>query len=157
MQENNLFLAPEHVSGFVSGEGCFYVESGYDRKYRLKHRIRPAFCIEVRADDREILEAIRKIIGCGNIYELDFGRYRGYESKGWKPHVKYRVSNFLDIKEKVVPFFRRYPPFGKKRMAFGIFCEVVEAMNKRQHLSEETLGFLKEKVKLLNALNKKGA
>ena len=72
-------MLPENVSGYITGEGCFYVESGYDKKYRLKHRIRPAFCIEVREDDREILESVIKLIGCGNLYRLDFGRYKGYK------------------------------------------------------------------------------
>ena len=49
-------MPPESVSGYVTGEGCFYVESGQDKKYRLRNRIRPAFCIEVREDDKEILE-----------------------------------------------------------------------------------------------------
>ena len=90
-------MSPESVSGYVTGEGCFYVESGYDKKYRLKHRIRPAFCIEVRADDKEILELVKKALGCGNIYDLDFGRYKGYEKKNWRPHAKLRISNIQDI------------------------------------------------------------
>jgi hypothetical protein len=156
MQEKNLYLAPEFISGFVSGEGCFYVESGFDKKYKLKHRIRPAFSIEVSADDRELIELIQKQLNCGNIYDLDFGRYKGYESKGWKPHVKYRVSNIKDISEKIVPFFKQYPPHGKKNKSFEVFCEIVEGIIKREHISEETLPYLKEKAKLLNSLNKRG-
>lgn len=156
MQESDFNLAPEFVSGFVSGEGCFYVESGFDKKYRLKHRIRPAFCIEVRADDRKVLEAIKKQLNCGNIYDLDFGRYKGYESKGWKPHVKYRVSNVVDITEKVIPFFKRYSLYGKKQESFEIFCQIVEGIKQDQHLSEEKLPQLREKVRILKSLNKKG-
>jgi hypothetical protein len=40
-------LLPEHISGLVVGEGCFYAES-CDPKYRSGWRIRPAFCIEMR-------------------------------------------------------------------------------------------------------------
>jgi len=149
-------MSPESISGYVTGEGCFYVESGYDKKYRLRHRIRPAFCIEVRESDKEILEATRETLGCGNLYRLDFGRYKGYEDKKWKPHVKLRVSNFDDLSKKVVPFFKKYPLFGTKRKSFEVFSEVVKRMQNREHLNEETLEEIKQLVKILNSLNKKG-
>lgn len=149
-------MSPDSISGYVTGEGCFYVESGYDKKYRLKHRIRPAFCIECRQSDREVLEAVKKVIGCGNLYQLDFGRYRGYEQKNWQPHVKFRVSNFQDISEKVVPFFEKYPLFGTKQKSFKVFSEIVKRIEKGEHLKEDSLEQLKLLVKSLNLLNKKG-
>lgn len=149
-------ISPEALVGFVVGEGCFYVESGCDKKYRLGWRIRPAFCVEVREDDRPILEALRETLRCGNIYELDFGRYRGYAEKGWRPHVKYRVSNFEEILSKVVPFFERYPLFGRKKRCFKLFQRVVVAMRGRQHLDPQGLEQIKEVVRELNHLNKKG-
>ena len=149
-------ISPENVSGFVTGEGCFYVESGHDPKYRLGHRIRPAFCIELRFDDKPILEAIQSQLGCGQIYDLDFGRYKGYEQKNWKPHVKYRVSNFADLSQKVVPFFKKNPLFGKKKKSFEIFQMIVGFMENKQHLEEGGLQEIKQLVRELNELNKKG-
>jgi len=149
-------MSPESISGYITGEGCFYVESGYDKKYRLRHRIRPAFCIEVREDDREVLEAVRNTINCGNLYQLDFGRYKGYEDKKWRPHCKLRVSNFQDISKKVVPFFEKFPLFGTKQKSFNVFAEVVKRMEKGEHLKEDSLEQIKLLVKQLNSLNKKG-
>lgn len=149
-------MPPESISGYVTGEGCFYVESGYDKKYRLRHRIRPAFCIEVRESDREILEAIKETLDCGNLYKLDFGRYKGYEDKNWKPHAKLRVSNFKDISQKVVPFFEKHQLFGSKQKAFEVFREVVRRMGREEHLKKDTLEEVKSLVKKLNSLNKKG-
>ena len=148
-------VTPEHVAGLVVGEGCFYAESGRDKKYRSGWRIRPAFCIEMRHDDREVLEYVRDHLGCGAIYDLDFGRYRGYESKGWKPHVKYRVSNLADLHGKVVPFFRSRL-FGRKRRAFELFSELVEMMERREHLTPEGLEAAKDLAKRLTDHNKKG-
>jgi hypothetical protein len=54
-------LLPEHISGLVVGEGCFYAESCADPKYRSGWRIRPAFCIEMRHEEREVLEEIAVI------------------------------------------------------------------------------------------------
>ena len=68
-------ITTEHVVGLVVGEGCFYTECAPDPKFRFGWRIRPAFCIEMRHDDRDALEAVQHHIGCGRIYDLDFGRY----------------------------------------------------------------------------------
>lgn len=152
----SLDVTPENVAGLVVGEGCFYAESGSDKKYRSGWRVRPAFCIEMRSDDRSVLEAVQANLGCGSIYDLDFGRYRGYESKGWKPHVKYRVSRLADLHEKVVPFFKRHSLFGRKRRAFELFEELVEAMHRREHLEPEGLEKAKKLAKLLTEHNKKG-
>jgi LAGLIDADG endonuclease len=149
-------VTPEHVAGLVVGEGCFYTESGRDKKYRSGWRIRPAFCIETRCDDREVLEEVREHLDCGRIYELDFGRYRGYESKGWKPHVKYRVSNLVDLHGKVVPFFRQHRLFGRKKRAFEIFEQLVHMMYAKEHLSPDGLEEAKELARQLTEHNKKG-
>ncbi|PIW66515.1 MAG: hypothetical protein COW11_03010 [Candidatus Omnitrophica bacterium CG12_big_fil_rev_8_21_14_0_65_43_15] len=149
-------MSPENVSGYVTGEGCFYAESGYDSKYKLKHRIRLAFCIEVRVDDRILLDMVKKQLGCGNVYSLDFGRYKGYEAKNWRPHVKLRISNFEDLFNKVIPFFKQHNLFGVKKQAFDIFYEIAEAIKNKKHLEEKGLEEIKALVKQLHELNKKG-
>lgn len=149
-------ISPENISGFVVGEGCFYVESSKDLKYKLGHRVRAAFCIELRADDREILESIQKELGCGNIYDLDFGRYEGYSKKGWQPHVKYRVSNQADLIQKVIPFFKNNLLFGKKLKVFEVFTKIVEKIEAKEHLTIEGLEMVKDLVSELKAMNKKG-
>ena len=149
-------MSPENVSGYVTGEGCFYAESGYDPKYKLKHRIRLAFCVEVRADDRVLLEMVKNKLECGNVYSLDFGRYKGYEDKKWRPHTKLRVSNFEDLYNKVIPFFKQHNLFGVKKQAFDVFYEIAEAMKNKKHLEEKGLAEIKVLVKRLHELNKKG-
>jgi len=128
-------ISGHHIAGLVVGEGCFYAESAADPKYRSGWRIRPGFCIEMRHEEREALEQVRRHLGCGRIYDLDFGRYRGYEEKGWNPHVKYRVTRIDDLHRSVVPFFVRNPLFGRKLGAFRIFAELVEVLYRRGHLT----------------------
>jgi hypothetical protein len=149
-------VTPEHVAGLVVGEGCFYTESGRDKKYRSGWRVRPAFCIEMRFDDREVLEEVQRHLDCGSIYNLDFGRYRSYESRGWKPHVKYRVSNIADLQGKVVPFFREHQLFGRKRVAFELFTQLVEMIYAREHLHPGGLERAKALAGRLTEHNKKG-
>lgn len=128
-------MTPDHVVGLVVGEGCFYVESAPDPKYRLGWRLRPGFCIEMRIDELPLLEAVRDVIGCGRIYELDFGRYRGYERKGWVPHAKYRVGSIKELEQFVVPFFEAHPLFGRKAIAFGHFSRLIALLAAGEHRS----------------------
>jgi LAGLIDADG DNA endonuclease family protein len=149
-------LVPEHISGLVVGEGCFYAESCADPKYRSGWRIRPAFCIEMRHEEREVLEEVARQLGCGRIYDLDFGRYRGYETKGWESHVKLRVSNLSDLHELILPFFRKHELFGRKRMAFDTFAELVELLHARKHLTPSGLKDCKAVAAHLAEHNRRG-
>ena len=81
-------LNPHYVTGFVDGEGSFWVSIYRDECMKNKIFVRAEFSIELRYDDREILERIKKTLGCGKIYECNYERY------GWHPHVKYKVSRF---------------------------------------------------------------
>jgi hypothetical protein len=149
-------ISPDNISGFVVGEGCFYVEFGNDGKYRQKIRVRPTFVIELAIDDREILEQIQLIIGCGQIYEVHFGRYQAYAKKNWKEHVKYKVSNITDISQKVIPFFNRYPLFGKKRRAFDAFSLIAQKVFNKEHLTKHGLQEIEVLVSQLRTINRRG-
>ena len=130
----NSRLNPYYVVGFVDGEGCFSVTFNKHKNNRLLE-VRLNFEIELREDDKEILERIKETLGCGNIYRLDYERY----SK-WRSHYKYKVSNFKDISEKIIPFFRQYPLQAKKKLSFDLFQKVAELMLKKQHLTIEGIG-----------------
>ena len=149
-------LRPEHIVGLVVGEGCFYAESAPDPKYRLGWRLRPAFCIEMRIDERPVLEAVRQTIGCGRVYELDFGRYQGYESKDWMDHAKYRVAATRDLARFVVPFFEANPLFGRKAVAFTHFSELVRLLSSGSHRTPEGLREGKALAANLTAHNRRG-
>lgn len=152
----NKFISPENISGFVVGEGCFYVEYGKDLKYKLGLRVRPSFIIEVVADDEPILNAIKDIIGCGTVYHLDFGRYEKYRQKNWKKHVRYKVSNITDIATRLVPFFEKHPLFGKKAQAFDLFKRIVQKVLDKEHLNKQGLSEISQLVDQLHSVNKRG-
>ena len=149
-------IPPDAISGYVTGEGCFYAESGYDPKYKLEHRVRLGFCIEAKESDKEILEGIKRILACGSIYSPDFGRHKGCSEEKRNRHVKYRVSNFNDIWTKVIPFFRRHSLFGTRRKQFEVYSDIAKRMYERQHITYEGLEQIKVLVNQLKALNKKG-
>src|SRR3989344_6823893 len=127
----NSKLNPYYLVGLVDGEGCFSITFNNHKSNRLVE-VRLLFEIELREDDKEILERVRNTLQCGNIYHLTYERY-----KKWRPHYKYKVSNLKDITEKVIPFFRKYPLQAKKKNSFEVFSKVAELMLKKHHLKTE--------------------
>lgn len=143
-------LNPHYVAGFVDGEGCFCVSVSKHKTLRRRLEVRPEFAIEVRADDRAILERIQATLECGTIYDLSYDRY------GWRPHAKYKVSNVKDLITLIIPFFDQHQLQAKKAESFRIFKIVVEMVARKEHLTY--VGFqriLKLKTRM-NAFSKKG-
>ena len=126
----NSKLNPYYLDGLVDGEGCFSITFNKRKNNRIEVRL--LFEIELREDDREILERVQKTLECGNIYYLNYERY-----KKWKPHVKYKVSNLKDITQKVIPFFNQYPLQAKKKKSFELFSQVANLMLRKRHLTPE--------------------
>lgn len=130
-------LNPYYLVGLVDGEGCFSVTFNKHKDNRLLE-VRLIFEIELREDDKEILERVKETLECGNIYHLEYAKY----SK-WKPHYKYKVSNLKDITGKVIPFFRKFPLQAKKKYSFDLFSKVAQLMLNKQHLTAEGVNKIK--------------
>lgn len=143
-------LHPYQVGGFVVGEGCFYIDISRDSSYSCGYQSRLGFEIELREDDREILEEIQNQLSCGNIYRLEYDRY-----KKWKPHVKYRVSNFREINEKVIPYFKEGLLFGKKHRQFDLFCEAAVIIEQGLHKVTAGVEKLRDIKRRMNEVGKK--
>jgi len=123
-------LDPHYIVGFVDGEGCFSIT--INKNDNRLPEVRLIFEIELREDDEAILQQVKTVLDCGNIYRLTYKRY-----DNWRPHVKYKVSNFTDIVGKIIPFFQRYPLQAKKHWQFEKFCLVAEMMRNKEHLTQE--------------------
>lgn len=136
----NSKLNPYYISGLVDGEGCFCISLNKHKNGRIEVRL--LFEIELREDDRAILERVRSSLECGNIYKLDYERY-----KKWKPHVKYKVSNISDITQKAIPFFEKYPLQAKKKYDFKVFSKVAKMILNKEHLTKTGI----EKIKNLRS------
>ena len=124
-------LDPQYIIGFVDGEGCFCVSVSKHKTLRRRIEIRPMFEIELRSDDREILERIKDTLKCGNIYTLKYKRY------DWQEHVKFKVSNISELVGTLIPFFDKYPLQGKKKEVYKRFRSVVLMMYRKEHLSSD--------------------
>ena len=129
-------ISPWYLVGFAEGEGCFAIIITKHKTKKTKKDACLCFEIELRADDRPVLELIQKRLGCGRIVVLNYQRY------GWKPHVKFVVRKQKDIFFRVIPFFKKFPLKGKKAKDFELFCQAAEIFRKKEHLSEEGINRL---------------
>jgi len=129
-------ISPWYIVGFTEGEGCFAILISKHQTKRNKTDASLTFEIELRGDDRPILELIKKRLNCGNIFELNYKRY------GWKPHVKFMVRKQRDIFYKVIPFFKQFPLKGKKAKDFKLFCQAADIFKKKEHLKKKGINQL---------------
>ncbi|MCB9819674.1 LAGLIDADG family homing endonuclease [Candidatus Nomurabacteria bacterium] len=124
-------LHPQYIVGFIDGEGSFNVSVSKHKTLKRRLEIRAQFEIELRADDRDILERICLTLGCGRIYDLSYDRY------GWYPHIKYKVGSIKDMQTYLIPFFDRYPPQAKKGEVYKLFKEVIKMVSRKEHLTND--------------------
>lgn len=138
-------LHPWYIVGLVDGEGCFAITISNHKTKKLGLDARLIFEIELRGDDREVLERLKNTFGCGSIYELNYDRY------GWKPHIKYAIKSHKDIFKILIPFFKKYPLQGKKKKDFDDFCRAAKIFREKRHLTFLGIAELQEIRKFMNS------
>lgn len=142
-------LNPNYVSGFIDGEGSFSVSIGEHKTLKRGLEVRPEFEIELRADDREILERIVVTIGAGKIYDCSYDRY------GWYPHVKYKITNRKDMMAFLFPFLDKNPLQAKKAKSYKLFKQIVLMTSHKEHLTDIGFGKIVKLRQQLRDLGKK--
>lgn len=117
---SNSKLNPFWVSGFIGGEGSFYVNT---KKNTL--RVRPVFSIGLNQKDKPLLIRINKFFKeIGSIYESDTNN--SAELKIFKS------SGFCDLMDH----FSSYPLKGFKLYNFTIWCEIVKLLENKEMTPE---------------------
>lgn len=130
-------LNPNYIVGLIDGEGSFTV---YIRNPQLKKNVQrrvkaePRFYVKLIAKDKKILYALKKFFGCGNVY------FQGDKRKNHQDCYRYEVANRKDLKNVIIPFFKKYPlRIISKRTDFRIFCRLMKLITDGQHLEKEGL------------------
>ena len=119
-------LDPNWVTGFVDGEGCFYVAINRQPKMKLGWQVLPEFRIVQHKRDEQLLESLRLFFGCGTV-TVNHGDRKELRIRG------------LDNLSRVVEFFRNFPLRSKKQRDFEIFAEIIKLMKQGLHNSSEGL------------------
>lgn len=100
------------------------------------------FSISQHVRDEVLLTKFIDYLGCGRISKAST-----------RPDsVTFIVSKFIDIIEKVIPFFHSYPLQGVKSMDFLDFSNIAKIIEDKSHLTPEGL----KKIKSLKSGMNKG-
>lgn len=115
-----------YLAGFVDGEGSFNVSLQKRPDHAMKWRVILTFNVSQR--DITVLLQLKKYLGCGRMfYRKDGVHY-------------YLVQNPTSIKERVIPFFKRFPFLSAtKKKNFSIFVRIAELIFTEQHRTKEGL------------------
>src|SRR3990167_1835744 len=142
-------LNPHYVGGFIDGEGSFSVSIGKHKTLKRGFEVRCEFEIELRADDKEILERMCATLQCGKIYDCSYERY------GWYPHVKYKITSTIDLEKYLFPFLDCYQLQAKKAKSYKFFREIVLMMRSKKHLTDTGFNKIVKLRDKIRALGKK--
>ena len=59
------------------------------------------------------------------------------------PAVSLTIVNFMDITNKIIPFFNKYSLFGVKLYDYLDWCKINKLMNEGSHLTMEGLNLIR--------------
>jgi hypothetical protein len=129
-------LPGDYVAGFVDGEGCFYINFRRDIRHDRKNKPvyfywKVGFAIVLRGDDKEILEKIKEVLGCGTVTINRNGQAR------------LQITDINDL-TKIADFFDRYPLRAKKKFDYLLWKEALLILKRnRQERKPDDKGFSK--------------
>jgi hypothetical protein len=122
---------PEWVSGFVDGEGCFFVNIYKRKDSVLGEGVKLVFKITQDKRNSDLLAGFVEIFGCGGIYN------QSKSSSG--SVIDFMVTGLPDITDKVIPFFLAHPLQGAKKKELADFIKIAELMKLKAHLTKDGL------------------
>jgi len=119
-------LDPGWVAGFVDGEGCFHVSINKQPKMSTGWQVLPEFRIVQHQKNEAILRRLKQFFNAGKVVVNHDTR------------KELRIRKFDDL-DKVVAFFVQHQLQTRKREDFGMFVEILSAMERGEHLTHEGL------------------
>lgn len=123
-QDSNC-LNPMWVTGFSDGDSSFSVAVVRNDLYKAGYSFIPAFTIELKNKDLDLLYKIQKFFkGAGKVYLI--------KSKG---HAVYHVRSIHELESIIIPHFIKYPLLTRKRISFLLFKDIVRLIGKKSHLT----------------------
>lgn len=125
INNDNVKLDPNWISGFVSAEGNFDVRMPSTRS-KLGTRVQLRFRISQHSRDIRLMEKLVEYFGSGNVYKY-----------GGKSAVSLSIVNFTDITNVIIPFFNQNSLIGIKLYDYLDWCKIHSLMINRSHLTAE--------------------
>ena len=143
-------INPYWVSGFVDGEGTFYIGVNKNLTMTVEYQVLPEFRIVQHKKDIKVLYSLKKFFKSGVVRVNHDDRY------------ELRIRSLDNINKYVIPHFDKFPLLTLKKFDFIKFKKVINLINQKKHLEIEGLKKIikisaqmnrKEKLKTLDILN----
>jgi LAGLIDADG endonuclease len=128
-----------YVAGFVDGEGSFNVPIRRERDRTMP--LRAGLSFNVSQIGRSHPEMLQEVFGCGTVRERKDGV------------VYFEVTKPSDLRERVFPFFERFPLRGPKATDLDVFIRITHLVQSGEHLSPAGLQRI---VELRSPMNRGG-
>jgi hypothetical protein len=113
---------PNWISGFVDGEGTFYIGINKQSSMSVGYQVLPEFRIVQHERDVQLLHALKDYFNTGVVRINHGDRY------------ELRVRNLSMLTDIIIPFFGKYPLHTQKKHDFTKFAKIVKMMNSGEHL-----------------------
>jgi len=105
------------------------------------------FFIKVQQKDKNVLEKIKRALGCGAVY------FQHETRENHTQCYRYTVNSHRDILQKIIPFFLKHPlQTESKSKNFQIFCKIANLVKRNKHLTKEGISKIK---KLKTTMNRR--
>lgn len=138
-------ITPEYIVGLTDGEGCFYVQIRESDRYQAGATVHLHFHIKMKAEDEQLLENVKKELGCGEVY---------FQNDNRSNHAncyRFSVSSHRDVLQHIIPFFKEYPlQSASKQASFAKFCKIAKCIENKEHLTKEGIGKIRNLKKGMN-------
>ena len=134
----SITLEPFWITGFVDGEGCFFVGVNRHPEMTAGFQVLPEFTVVQHERDIQLLYALKQFFGCGVVRVNHAER------------MAYRVRKLEHLKERIVPFFEKHPLKSKKRIDFLKFKKVIMLIGRGEHLKPEGIQRIQEIASSMN-------
>lgn len=129
-------------SGFIDGEGYFQIMP------QSKGRFAVRLVLQLRQDDKPLLESIQHHLQCGNVYHVskEYDREAGRQSVD---QYMWYVQKIDEIANIIIPIFENHPLQSKKKKEFEIWREAAHMIydgSNNTSRGRSKLGHLKERI-----------
>ncbi len=116
-----------YLCGLVDGEGSFSISIKPHNTTKFGWVIDPTFSLTLEETAEHVLRELQQALRCGRII-----------TKPGQPNCKLFIEESRrNLKEKVIPFFERYP-LEVKRKSFEHFKKVIERLEQKEHSKAES-------------------
>ena len=143
-------INPYWVSGFVDGEGTFYVGINKNTTMTVGYQVLPEFRIVQHKKDIKLLHELKKYFNCGVVRINHDDRF------------EIRIRSIEHINDNVIPHFNKYQLITQKKFDFIKFKKIINLINQGKHVTKNGLIQIidisskmnrKEKIKALEIKN----